>query len=87
MKLFNTANAKLAKAIAQRCSVTGTLLKKRLWRGYFFVNFAKFLRTPFFIEHLRWMPLNKNVTNTANTDPYTRVILNKIHKSMKKSNH
>ena len=27
-----------------------TLLKKRLWHGYFPVNFAKFLRTPFFTE-------------------------------------
>ena len=31
-----------------------TLLKKRLWHSYFPVNFAKFLRTPFLIEHLRW---------------------------------
>ena len=29
-----------------------TLLKDRLWRGCFSVNFAKFLRTPFFTEHL-----------------------------------
>ena len=32
-----------------------TLLKKRLWHP---VNFAKFLRTPFFTEHLRWLLLN-----------------------------
>ena len=31
-----------------------TLLKKRLWHRCFPVNFAKFLRTPFLIEHL-WM--------------------------------
>ena len=30
-----------------------TLLKKRLWHRCFPVNFAKFLRTPFFTEHLR----------------------------------
>ena len=30
-----------------------TLLKKRLWHRCFPVNFAKFLRTPFFKEHLR----------------------------------
>ena len=35
-----------------------TLLKKRLWHGYFPVNFAKFLRIPFYIEHLRWLFLN-----------------------------
>ena len=32
-----------------------TLLKKRLWHRYFPVNFAKLLRTPFFIEHLWWL--------------------------------
>ena len=32
-----------------------TLLKKRLWHRCFTVNFAKFLRTPFFIEHLWWL--------------------------------
>ena len=30
-----------------------TLLKKRLWRRCFPVNFVKFLRTPFLTEHLR----------------------------------
>ena len=30
-----------------------TLLKMRLWHGCFPANFAKFLRTLFFIEHLR----------------------------------
>ena len=34
-----------------------TLLKKRLWHRCFPVNFVKFLRTPFFIEHLRWLLL------------------------------
>ena len=33
------------------------LLKKRLWRRCFSVNLAKFLRTAFLIEHLRWLPL------------------------------
>ena len=32
-----------------------TLLKKRLWHRCFTVNFAKFVRTPFFAEHLRWL--------------------------------
>ena len=35
-----------------------TLLKKILWLRCFPVDFAKFLRTPFFIEHLRWLLLN-----------------------------
>ena len=34
-----------------------TLLRKRLWHRCFPVNFAKFLRTFFFIEHLRWLLL------------------------------
>ena len=33
------------------------LIKKRLWHGCFPVNFAKFLKTPFSIEHLRWLLL------------------------------
>ena len=32
-----------------------TLLKERLWHRSFPVNFAKFLRTPYFIEHLWWL--------------------------------
>ena len=34
-----------------------TLLKKRLWHSCFPVNYAKFLRTPFLTEHLRWLLL------------------------------
>ena len=34
-----------------------TLLKKRLWHRCFLVNFAKFLRTHFLTEHLRWLLL------------------------------
>ena len=32
-------------------------LKKKLWHRCFPVSFAKFLRTPFFTEHLRWLLL------------------------------
>ena len=34
-----------------------TLLRKRLWHRCFPLNFAKFLRTPFIIEHLWWLLL------------------------------
>ena len=34
-----------------------TLLKKRRWHRSFSVNFAKFLRTPLFAEHLWWLLL------------------------------
>ena len=33
------------------------LLKKRLWHRCFHVNFAKFLRAPFYTKHLRWLLL------------------------------
>ena len=36
-----------------------TLFKKRLWHRCFSVNFAKFLKTPFFIEHLWWLLLTQ----------------------------
>ena len=36
-----------------------TLLTKRLWHRRFPVNFAKFPRTPFLTEHLRWLLLNE----------------------------
>ena len=41
-----------------------TLLKKRLWHRCFPVNFAKFLETPFIIEHLWWLLLYKLLSAT-----------------------
>ena len=32
-----------------------TLVTKKLWHRCFHINFAKFLRTPFLREHLRWL--------------------------------
>ena len=37
-----------------------TFIKKRLWHRCFPVNFAKFLRTTFLTEHLRWLLLHVN---------------------------
>ena len=37
-------------------------IKKRFWHRCFPVNFAKFLRTPFLTEHLRWLLLH-SLTN------------------------
>ena len=61
------------EAGAQRCSIkkcsarkgvlrnfakfTRKHLPQRLWRRCFPVNSAKFLRTPFLAEHLRWLLL------------------------------
>ena len=44
-------------------SRSATLLKKRLWHRCFPMNFAKFLRTPFITEHLRWLLLENRKTN------------------------
>ena len=35
-----------------------TLLKKTLWHSCFPVNFARFLKTPCFTEHIRWLFCN-----------------------------
>ena len=35
-----------------------TLIKKKLWQRCFPGNFAKFLRTSFLTEHLRWLLLD-----------------------------
>ena len=43
-----------------------TLSKKRLWHRCFPVNFAKFLRTPFFTEHLLLYNLHL-LYNSSNT--------------------
>ena len=61
----------LTEAVVQRCSVKkvfleillfrlrpATLLKKRLWHRCLPVNFTKFLWTPFFTKHHRWLLLH-----------------------------
>ena len=42
-----------------RCCRPATLLKRRLWHRCFPMNLAKFLRTPFCIEHLWWLLLTE----------------------------
>ena len=37
----------------------------RLWHKCFPVNFVKFLRIPFLIEHLRWLLLEKTKTKKS----------------------
>ena len=41
------------------------LLKKRLLHRCFPVNFAKFLKTPFLTEHLRWLLLVQYLYKTS----------------------
>ena len=38
-----------------------TLFKKRLWHRCFPLTFAKFLRTPFFMEHFWWLLLKIHI--------------------------
>ena len=50
----------LQKQSSRGALCPATLLKKRLWRRCFPMNFVKFLRTPFLIGHLRWLLLILN---------------------------
>ena len=57
---------------------SATLLKRSLWHRCFLVNFAKFLRTPFCTEHLRWLVLmhhkiNKGTSFFRGSCNYSRV--------------
>ena len=47
------------KPLSQSPFLIKLQLKKRLWHRCVSVNIAKFLRTHFFIKHLRWLPLVK----------------------------
>ena len=47
-------NTLYSEAVAWRCS-SCNIIKKRLQCRCFPVKFAKFVRTLFFIEHLRWL--------------------------------
>ena len=49
---------------------TVSLLKKRLWYRCFPVNFATFLRTPLFTEHLRWLLLGCVMSCDKTTFPF-----------------
>ena len=44
-------------ALRNFAKFTGKHLCQSLWRRCFLVNFAKFLRTPFIVEHLWWLLL------------------------------
>ena len=51
------ANLRPATLLKKRLWRTATLSKKRLWHRCFPMNFAKFFRTPFLTEHIRWLLL------------------------------
>ena len=48
------------KVFCKKGPRSATLLKRRLWHRCFPVNFAKFLRTSFFTEHLWWLLLKRD---------------------------
>ena len=50
-KCFGTTGSSRPEVFCKK-GVPAPLLKERLWHRCFPVNFVKFLRTPFFIEHL-----------------------------------
>ena len=58
--LWKRCSYKFRKIHRKAPVTSATLLKKRLWHRCFPVNFAKFLRTPFFTEHLWWLLLIKS---------------------------
>ena len=63
LEISQNSHKKACARVSSFSKVTGqrpaTLLKKRLWHRSFPVNFAKFLRAPFFTEHLRWLLLKR----------------------------
>ena len=46
-----------------------TILKKILWHRCFPVNFVKFPKTPFYIEHLWWLLLSKTESTKQSSCP------------------
>ena len=57
MLLFSKIRSSRPEVFCEKGLKPATLLKKKLWDRCFPVNFPKFLRTPFFIEHLWWLLL------------------------------
>ena len=76
-KVFLKMSQNSQENTCARISFLITLLKKRLWQRCFPVNFAKYLRTPFFIEHLWWLLLLLFYWNEVNKKLWKR--RRKIH--------
>ena len=60
---FAKCTRKPPKTHVPKREFINTLFKKRLWHSCFPVSFRKFLRTPFLIEHLRWLLLHVGAVN------------------------
>ena len=65
-----------------------TLLKKRLWHRRFPLKFAKFLRSPFFTEHLWWLLLVflEHLAFSQIHDLLDQIYFQKIGLGLKKNN-
>ena len=59
-KLDQKRNLYLFGNVCESFSIS--ILKKRPWHRCFPVNLVKFLRTPFYIHHLRWLLLQINAS-------------------------
>ena len=53
--------------------------KKELWHRCFPMYFTKFLRTPFFIEHLRWLLFQKLISNLEKNFVKTVILTKKLY--------
>ena len=63
LQIYNAADPLfISETVVRSCSVKKVkaynFIKKSIWHRCFPVNFAIFLRTPFFTEHLRWLLLH-----------------------------
>ena len=58
-KMFLKISQNSQEDTCVRVTFLMTLSKKRLGHRCFPVNFAKFLRTPTFIEHLQWLVVSQ----------------------------
>ena len=57
LKLSRNSQESICVGVSFSITLQACFIKKRLRNRCFPVNFAKFLRTPFYIEHLRWLLL------------------------------
>ena len=51
----NLQEMPVPESLFNKVAGSSTLLKRGLWYRCFSVTFVKFLRTPFFLEHLWWL--------------------------------
>ena len=59
MSSSNYVRSSVSEIMLKTEVVFCNFIKKGLWYRCFHVNFAKFLRTPFYIEYIRWLLLHR----------------------------